>query len=115
MTKLTLVTQNIEQYNTAEELKANVLDALADFGVNDNDFNGENGAEYLWEQAKGFESNRDYLLDKVAKIDDIGKMIYEYFDKWLGCDGYYDSYAYNIIRNEANEIVAIALAYTVEL
>ena len=114
MTKLTLLTQNIEKYTTAEELKANVLEALSTFGIEDNDFNGENGAEYLWEVAEGFESNREYLLDTIAKIDDISKMIYTYFDEWLGYDGYYDSYEYNIVRNEAEEIVAIALAYTVE-
>lgn len=112
--KLTLLTQNIEKYTTAEELKEKVLEALSTFGMEDNDFNGENGAEYLWEKAQGYESNRDYLLDKIATYNDIGKMIYDYFDGWLGDDGYYDAWEYNIIRNEADKIVAIALVYGIE-
>lgn len=115
MTKLTLLTQSIKKYNTTVELKANVLNALYNFGVEDNDFNGKNGAESLWAEAQGYDSNIEYLLDTISVHQDIGKMIYEYFDEWLGHDCYYDSYDYNIIRNEANEIIAIALAYAVEM
>lgn len=114
MIRLTLLTQNIEKYTTTEELKAKVLDALCDLSVNDLDFIGENGAEYLWEESEGFESNRDYLLNKVAQYDDINVMIYKYFDRWIGHDCYYDAYEYKIIYNEIDEIIAIALTYGVE-
>ena len=44
--------------NTKEDA-AELLLHLADC---DCDFNGENGAEYLWEDAEGFESNAKYCL-----------------------------------------------------
>lgn len=114
MTQLRLVTETIEKTNNEAELKEAILNALYNFGENDYDFNGENGAEYLWEEAKGYESNRSYLLDKVSQYDNIETMIYKYFDRWLGHDCYYDAYDYNIIRNEADEIIAIALTYCTE-
>ena len=33
----------------------------------DNDFNGENGPEYLWEDAEGFENNFDYCWSIAEK------------------------------------------------
>lgn len=111
---LTLLTEIIEKTNNGEELKKAILSALYNFGMVDNDFNGENGADYLWEEAQGYESNRDYLLDKVSQYDVIEVMIYKYFDRWIGHDTYYDAYNYDIIYNENNEIIAIALAYGVD-
>ena len=58
--------------------------------------------------------NRDYLIDKVSRYDAIGLVIYKYFDRWIGHDCYYDGYDYTLIRNEANEIIAIVLAYYTE-
>lgn len=111
---LTLLTATIKKTNSTEELKQEILDALCNLSDCDCDFNGENGADYLWEEAQGYESNRDYLLDKVSQYDVIEVMIYKYFDRWIGHDTYYDTYNYDIIYNENNEIIAIALAYGVD-
>lgn len=113
MNNLTLLIQNIGKTNNTEELKQAVLGALYNFGAGDNDFNGDNGEDYLWVRAEGYESNRDYLLNKVSAYDDIDTMVYKYFDEWIDSDCYYENYDYSIIRNEANEIIAIALAYTI--
>ena len=45
-----------------DEVESSLL-SLADC---DNDFNGENGPEYLWEEAEGFESNAKYCMS-IAK------------------------------------------------
>ena len=113
MTELTLLTQNIGRCNGATELKEAVLGALYNFGAGDNDFNGDNGKDYLWEKAQGYESNRDYLLNRVSVIDNIDAMIYKYFDEWIGSDSYYDSYEYEIITDNNDNITAIVLAYTI--
>ena len=111
--ELRLVTENVEKYFGATELKEAVLNALCNLSNCDNDFNGENGKEYLWEKAQGYKSNRDYLLNRVSVIDNIDTMIYKYFDEWIGSDSYYDSYEYEIITDNNDNITAIVLAYTI--
>lgn len=105
-----------------------VKNVLSDMTVCDNDFTGENGAEYLWESAKekGFETNLDYVLAEVLKPETLHSnkdgykqgfyfAVKKFFDMWLGNDGYYRSYNWQIEEVENNPLsVVIALAYTVQ-
>ena len=100
--------------------RADLLEALLSFAEDyDNDFNGQNGEEYLWDDAKeaGFSSNAEYLLDDLDKAypTDDRTLIAEYFSEWLGHDNYYHDYDFNIIVNKDDEIQHIILAFTTEV
>lgn len=69
----------------------------------DDDFNGNNGEDYLLQVAKdeGFKTNIDYSINKVMKqyeIDnDMVKAIEDFFDIWFNSDySYYIKYDYNV-------------------
>jgi hypothetical protein len=91
--------------------KQNLLDALMELSQNDCDFNGENGLGYLWDEAEGFESNMDYLINKVKDIDDVTDMVNTFVSSWIDRDGYYGQYEVEVITHN-DEVVAIVLAYT---
>ena len=85
-----------------DNTKENVIEYLNNI-VNDydNDFNGNNGEDYLLQVAKdeGFKTNIDYSINKVMKqyeIDNnIVKAIEDFFDIWFNSDdSYYDEYDY---------------------
>ena len=89
--------------------KQEVLNALSCF--TDEDFNGNNGKEYLWEVAQEYESNQDYVLDMLEKSDLTGEnLIYKYFDMWLGNDGYYSDYDV-IVESFKDNRAVISVAY----
>ena len=100
-----LITVNVEEENKKED----IVDC-------DLDFNGENGPEYLWEDAEGFESNRDYLIDYISKYDGAETMIKTFMDIWMEKDAhYYIRNEYEVIKNKAGKIVAICFAYMTDL
>lgn len=95
----------IENINDKEE----VLTTLSFF--DDEDFNGNNGDEYLWEIAQGYESNQEFVLDMLEKSDLTGEqLIYKYFEMWLGNDGYYEDYDV-IVDNFSDNKAVISIAY----
>lgn len=96
--------------------RKHLLSALSSFVYNDNDFNGENGEEYLWEEAKALEckSNREYLLKVLQdekEFPDDETVIATYFRRWLGGDGYYSEYTVEVDYDENGRANFIALAY----
>ena len=60
--------------------RESLLDALRSLSDFDCDFNGENGDDYLWEEANGFESNMDYLINKVRDIKDDEDCVNSFFE-----------------------------------
>lgn len=86
-----------------------MFETLFDF---DADFMGWNGTGYLWEEAKGYESSCDYLIDEVLNdekyptIEDKAKKFIKEFMKHE--NGYYYDYEYNIIDNNDEVIVSAA-------
>lgn len=73
--------------NNTEDIRKKLI-ALCDC---DADMNGNNGPDYLWEEAKGFKSNAEYLADYVMKNNKTVKdMFEEFMKKWM----YYDFYYY---------------------
>ena len=121
-------------YTGLEKVKAgnreDLLSALANFSDFDLDFNGENGLDYLWDEVwevNGFEnideyenqvnaelkyeSNLEWLLDKVKDIEDDGECIETFFETWMEHDrNYYDETEVNYIRNKKGKVIAVSFA-----
>ena len=82
----------------------------------DDDFNGNNGEDYLWEIAKddGFKTNIDYCINKVMKqyeIDgDIEKAIGDFFEFWFKSDSYFDEYDYCVYEYKDKLFISFAFA-----
>ncbi len=105
-----LVMAKIDQPGDRESL----VSALSVFGEKDNDFNGENGSDYLWDCAKGYESNRDYCLDYIKNLPEAttdAECIKNYMDLWVGSDGYYKCPIYDVIYDVNGNAEFIALSY----
>lgn len=76
-----------------------VLSALEDFY--DEDFCGNNGEEFTREVAleQGFKSTQDYVLDVLKNSGLCGEeLITAYFEQWIGKDGYYLGYSYELTQ-----------------
>ena len=106
MVELNLITRITK--NTSE----NVADALLDMASCDCDFNGENGEEYLWEAAEGFESNATFALSVAKEEPTTQEMITKFVDMWMGHDCYYEDYDVSV--EEFDGVIAISVAYTTD-
>lgn len=94
--------------NTREAAKLFLFNAIQC----DNDFNGENGEEYLWEEAIGFESNAEYCWAEAEKELTPREVIEYFVDLWMGADSYYKDYSVEILQHE--EILFVSLAFITE-
>ncbi|HAU87301.1 MAG TPA: hypothetical protein DCW90_17995 [Lachnospiraceae bacterium] len=102
-------------YTGLEEVKVgnrksllNALKSLSDF---DCDFNGENGLEYLWEEVDGFESNMDYLADKVKDIEDDEDCVETFFKEWMSRDiNYYKEWNVSVLTDTKKRVKAISFS-----
>ena len=94
---------------TTNKDKQEILNMLTLMGCDDNDFNGENGIEYLWEDAKGFECNLDYCLSVASKEDAPQKIIETFISTWFNHDWYYQDYDLDVI--EEGDKIFFSLAY----
>ena len=104
---------NLEHYyEVVPNTKEDTFVCLMHLALCDNDFNGENGLEYLWEEAEGFESNAEYCLAVVTNIEDITpkEMIEKFISLWMDKDSYYDEYDLGIV--EEDDKLFVSLAYT---
>lgn len=63
----------------------------------DADFCGENGDEYLWKEAKDFESNAEYAWSVAKNEPSPEEMLKKFFTMWLAADSYYSHYNWSII------------------
>ena len=104
-------------YSHLVEVKKNdresLMTALASIGDFDCDFNGENGIDYAWEETieKGFESNLEYLLDKVKDIESDVECVKEFFDTWMEADrNYYQDYKLDYLTDENGKIFVISFS-----
>lgn len=84
--------------------------------VDDNDLNGENGEEYLWESAKnaGFDNNLDFIADVVKNVESDKKCIEEFFKLCYGADSYYEDYEVDTVCNENGDVIAFGIAYVTD-
>lgn len=99
-------------YEAIPNTKQDVKDCLFGLIMCDNDFNGENGYEYLWEDAYGFESNADYCWSIAEKKPTPREMIEEFIYLWMGRDAYYYDYSLGILERDGK--LFVSLAYVTE-
>ena len=101
--------------------RTNLESIFSQLATHDEDFNGNNGEEYLWEVAKekGFENNADYLTDKVLKgitkdepltCQQVQKLIDEFLSEWTQHDIYYDGVDFDFIDKNNVLFVAVVVA-----
>ena len=109
------MSSTMDLYSGLEEVKAgnresllNALISLSDF---DCDFNGENGLDYLWEEASGFESNMDYLIDKIREIKDDEDCVNSFFKEWMDNDrNYYKKWNVSVLKDTKKRVKAISFS-----
>lgn len=77
----------------------------------DSDFSGDNGDEYLWEDAEGFETNANYCWSIAEKEKTPKLMIKKFINLWMGKDVFYRDYSVEILQHE--EILFVSLAFVV--
>ena len=90
-----------------------VKEALISLCESDCDMNGENGDDYLWDEAKGYDSNAEYLASRVGNkfqtVKDVINAFKNFMNEWMNRDGYYDDYEMNFISDGDNLIVGMTL------
>jgi hypothetical protein len=87
---------------------ANALEYLKKNLETDEDFNGNNGDEYLHPCAKGFNSNQDYYLTKAFKKNKVPMAINKFFMS-LREDCFYEDIDY--ILNPTSDGYALSVMY----
>ena len=95
-------------YKVSKNTKEAVSQMLMDLSNLDWDFNGENGEEYLWFDAEGFDSNAEYTLS-VAELEDTpSDMIRTFIEMWMDADSYYLNYKIGIVIQDDSLFFALA-------
>ena len=82
-----MIKNYVYEIKTLEEAKGFVTE----IGMEDEDFNGNNGPDYLWEEAKGFECNLDYVLDQIKDCKSVTEYVVMFLE-FLTKDHYYEDY-----------------------
>ena len=90
--------------------RESLLDALRSLSDFDRDFNGENGDDYLWEEANGFESNMDYLINKVREIKDDEDCVISFFEEWMDNDSYYEKWNVSVLKDTKKRVTVISFS-----
>lgn len=104
---------NLEHYyDVVPNTKQDVSSSLTNLATCDNDFNGENGLEYLWEEAVGFESNAEYCLSIAEQEPTPREMAEKFVSLWMGRDYYYEDYDIGVLVRD--DKIFISLAYTTQ-
>lgn len=98
----------IRKNATSDEIK----EALKLLCKNEGDMNGNYGPDFLWSEAKGYNSNAEYLAHKVLEengSDSIETLVNNFIDKWMDksiC--YYHDWEVSFEETENYKIVAFA-------
>lgn len=110
------------KFNENGVTKKDISDIFYKLATHDDDFNGNNGDEYLWEEAEnnGFETNCDYLVhtllkdipeDKILEYGEVRKLLDKFFDGWTYNDSYYDGLDFDFEDENNILFVAVAVMY----
>ena len=95
-------------YEVMPNNKKQVASYLMDLADCDSDFNGDNGDEYLWEEAEGFESNAEYCLSIAKNEARPREMIEKFISLWMGKDSYYYDYDLGVLVQDDKLFVSLA-------
>ena len=104
---------NLRVAEATKKDKGSIINALNEIASIDYDFSGENGEEYLWEEAKGYESNMDYVSKTVDGYTPQA-LVYNYLNLWLGRDNYYSSYDYQVLELSDSDTLIIVVSYIID-
>ena len=106
---------NLRVAEATKKDKESIINALNEIASIDCDFNGENGEEYLWEEAKakGYKSNMDYVSHTVDGYTSQA-IVYKYLSMWLGRDNYYSSYDYQVLELSDSDTLIIVVSYIID-
>lgn len=104
---------NLRVAEAIKKDKESIINALNEIASIDYDFNGENGEEYLWEEAKGYESNMDYVSKTVDGYTPQA-LVYNYLNLWLGRDNCYSSYDYQVLEMSDSDTLIIVVSYIID-
>ena len=101
-------------YDVTPNTKNGAIGSLSNLILIDDDFNGNNGKEYLWEEAEaeGFECNADYCLSIAEKEPTPREMIENFISLWMKRDYYYVDYDLGILAED--DKLFLSLAYITE-
>lgn len=106
----------INQLNQYCEVTMNNKEAVEELLFNisnfDMDFTGENGEEYLWDEARelGFESNASYCMHVAKQETNTEDMVYKFLSMWMQRDcNYYVDYTFSV--RTAGDYIFVALSY----
>ena len=99
-------------YEAVPNTKEDVATCLMNLADCDCDFNGENGDDYLWDEAEGFESNAEYCLSEAKEESTPSAMVAKFLDMWMGRDSYYWDYDLGTVVE--GDTLFISLAYIIE-
>ena len=97
-------------YEVMPNNKRQVARFLMDLADCDSDFNGDNGDEYLWEEAEGFESNAEYCLSIAQNEIRPREMVEKFISLWMGKDSYYYDYDLGVLVQDDKLFVSLAYA-----
>jgi hypothetical protein len=106
--------QYLEQFTyVGANSRESAYDCLAELSIRDNDFNGANGTEYLWDEAQGYDSNMEYCLAQIKRCTTVRSMIEKFIFIWFGNDSFtYQKYKLSVI--ESDDKLFVSLAYITE-
>ena len=101
-------------YDVTPNTRDGAVGSLSNLIIIDNDFNGNNGSEYLWEESGlcGFESNAEYCLWMAQHEETPREMIEKFISLWMGRDNYYVDYDLGILVED--DKLFLSLAYMTE-
>ena len=101
-------------YDVTPNTRDGAVGTLSNLIIIDDDFNGNNGSGYLWEEAEaeGFDSNAKYCLSIAEKENTPREMIEKFISLWMGRDYYYQDYDLGILVED--DKLFLSLAYMTE-
>lgn len=99
-------------YEVTPNTNEGVIECLANLISIDDDFNGANGNEYLWEDAEGFPNNAEYCFSIAKKEKTPREIIEKFISLWMGRDYYYQDYDLGILVQD--DKLFLSLAYMTE-
>ena len=107
----------LELFKVKTNDRKDVRNSLISLCYGDADMNGDNGEEYLWDEARehGYSNNSSYLADYVmANNSKVASMFTDFMFIWMERDkSYYDlGYEIDFIEEEDNLTVAITYGYS---
>ncbi len=102
----------INMLEMAKENREDVGCALLRLAERDADFCGDNGYDYLWEAAEGFETNAEYALSVAEKEPTIIEMVVKFVSMWMDHDSFYEDY--DLAISNLDGIIGISIAYTTD-